>query len=118
MGQKFSQERSKEKPLVTLEDIARRFPLLSEAIFNEVDDQRKIEKLEYSNGALERQNKSLEDELNAKQAELSGLRTTVAELTSSSAGIEAKLKSTQLQLDSARQKVAELTKLLTEQAEY
>ena len=51
---------------------------------------------------MERQAKTLEDELNAKQAELSGLRTTVAELTSSSAGIEAKLKSTQMQLDSAR----------------
>ena len=51
---------------------------------------------------MERQAKTLEDELNAKQAELSGLRTTVAELTSSSAGIEAKLKSTQIQLDSAR----------------
>merc|ERR1739848_793077 len=37
-------------------------------------NQRKIENLEYSKGALERQNKSLEDELNAKQAELSGLR--------------------------------------------
>ena len=51
---------------------------------------------------MERQAKTLEDELNTKQAELSGLRTTVAELTSSSAGIEAKLKSTQMQLDSAR----------------
>ena len=33
-------------------------------------NQRKIENLEYSKGALERQNKSLEDELNAKQAHL------------------------------------------------
>merc|ERR1712223_1938510 len=57
------------------------------------------------------------DELNAKQAELSGLRTTVAELTASSAGIEAKLKSTQLRLDSSREKVSELTILSTQQAE-
>ena len=48
---------------------------------------------------------------------MSGLRTTVAELTASSAGIEAKLKSTQLQLDSSREKVSELTTLSTQQAE-
>ena len=42
MGQKFSQERSKEKPLFTLEDIAGRFPRLSENIFNELDDQSMV----------------------------------------------------------------------------
>merc|ERR1712018_800847 len=79
--------------------------------------KRLIEDLEYSKSALERRTKSLEDELNAKQAELSGLRTTVAEMTAASAGLEAKFKSTQMQLDSAREKVAELQKLSTDQAE-
>ena len=55
---------------------------------------------------LERRTKTLEDELNAKQAELSGLRTTVAEMTAASAGLEAKFKSTQMQLDSARETVS------------
>ena len=58
---------------------------------------------------MERRTKTLEDELNAKQAELSGLRTTVAEMTAASAGLEAKFKSTQMQLDSAREKVSPLT---------
>ena len=57
---------------------------------------------------MERRTKTLEDELNAKQAELSGLRTTVAEMTAASAGLEAKFKSTQMQLDSAREKVSRL----------
>ena len=39
MGQKLSQERSKVNPLFTLVDISGKFPHLSEAIFNEVDDQ-------------------------------------------------------------------------------
>jgi len=79
--------------------------------------KRMIDDLEYTKNTLERRTKTLEDELNAKQAELSGLRTTVAEMTAASAGLEAKFKSTQMQLDSAREKVAELQKLSTDQAE-
>lgn len=79
--------------------------------------KRTIDDLEYTKNTLERRTRALEDELNSKQAELSGLKTTVAELTASSAGIEAKLKATQMQLDTAREKVNEMTKLNTDQAE-
>merc|ERR1712156_668004 len=79
--------------------------------------QRVIEDLENSKSTLERRNKSLEDELNAKQAELSGLKTTVAEVTASSAGIEAKYKSTQMQLENTREKMIEFQTISTNQAE-
>lgn len=59
----------------------------------------------------------MEDDLSSKQAEASGLKMTVAELTSSSAGIEAKLKSTQMMLDEAREKIEELSKISAQQAE-
>ena len=59
----------------------------------------------------------MDDDLSSKQAEASGLKMTVAELTSSSAGIEAKLKSTQMLLDEAREKIEELSKISAQQAE-
>ena len=55
--------------------------------------------------------------MNAKQAELSGLKTTVAEVTASSAGIEAKLKSTQIQFDNMREKMIEFQTISNNQAE-
>jgi kinesin family protein C1 len=50
----------------------------------------------------------LDDELASKQAEVAGLKTTVAELTSSSAGMEARLKTTQHSLQDAQTHVKEL----------
>ena len=50
----------------------------------------------------------LEDELASRQAEVAGLKTTVAELTSSSAGMEARLKTTQHSLQDVQKRVDDL----------
>ena len=42
-----------------------------------------------------------EDELSSKQTEIHGLKTSVAEMTSSRAGLEASLSSTKSQLEAA-----------------
>jgi hypothetical protein len=43
----------------------------------------------------------LDDELSAKQTEIHGLKTSVAEMTSSRAGLEASLSGTKNQLEAA-----------------
>ena len=50
----------------------------------------------------------IENELASQQAEVAGLKTTVAEITSSSAGMEARLKTTQHSLQDAQKHVEEL----------
>ena len=54
--------------------------------------KREIEDLEFSKSSLDRKVKSLEGELEASMTENSGLKTTINQLTSSSAGMEAELK--------------------------
>ena len=43
-----------------------------------------------------------EDELTSKQTEISGLKNSVAELTSSRSGLEASLGTTQIELEGAK----------------
>ena len=57
------------------------------------------------------------DELSTKQAELTGLRTAVAEMSAASAGTEAKLKCAQQQLESATEKISSLERIAAEQKE-
>ena len=58
-----------------------------------------------------------EDELSSKIAEIAGLKTTVAELTSSSAGIEARLKTSENSLKDAKEKINELETLTASQSD-
>jgi len=77
--------------------------------------KRKLENEEFNKNSLERKLKSLEDELSSKQTEISGLKNSVAELTSSRAGIEASLGSTKIELDAAKTRLTELTTETTDQ---
>lgn len=58
----------------------------------------------------------LEDEINSKQAEVSGLKITVAELTSASAGTEARLKTSEASLENAKTRITELESLTAMQS--
>lgn len=58
----------------------------------------------------------LEDEINSKQAEVSGLKISVAELTSSSAGTEARLKTSEASLEYAQKRITELESLTAMQS--
>lgn len=77
--------------------------------------KREIDDLEFSKSSLERKCKSLEDELNSKMEEIAGLKTSVSQLTSSSAGMEAELKQTKTMLSNSQEHVKDLTKLSDEQ---
>ena len=57
----------------------------------------------------------LDNELASQQAEVAGLKTTVAEITSSSAGMEARLKTTQHSLKDAQKYVEELESITKSQ---
>ncbi len=78
--------------------------------------KRAIGDLEFDKSSLERKAKSLEDELSSKLEEISGLKSTVSQLTSASAGIEAELKTTKLTLEKAQEENTRLNKLSSEQA--
>ena len=67
--------------------------------------RRELEELEYQKTTLERRLKSVEDDLSCKMEEVAGLKTSVAQLTSSSAGMEADLKHTKLVLEGSQAKV-------------
>ena len=56
--------------------------------------KRKIEDLEFDKSSADRKAKALEDELSSKLEEISGLKSTVSQLTSASAGVESELKVT------------------------
>ena len=64
--------------------------------------ERQLEDETYAKKSLERNLKGVEDELSAKQTEILGLKTSVAELSSSRAGIEAALAGTKTELEAAR----------------
>lgn len=79
--------------------------------------RRQLENEEFTRSSLERKLKALEDELTSKQTEVSGLKNSVAELTSSRSGLEANLQNTQLELQTSTSRVTELTAISAEQAE-
>ena len=58
-----------------------------------------LENEKFVKSGLERKLKSLEDELTCKQTEISGLKQSVADLTSSRAGMEANLTGAKLELE-------------------
>ena len=78
--------------------------------------KRKVEDLEFDKSSVERKAKALEDELSSKLEEISGLKSTVSQLTSASAGIEAELKTTKKTLEKAQSDNAKLNKENSEQA--
>ena len=78
---------------------------------------RELDDVQYAKSSLERRIVDLDGEISTKIAEVNGLKATVAEVTSASAGIEAKLGATKSQLDDALEKVAKLEKLSADQAE-
>ncbi|KAL8593766.1 hypothetical protein ACOMHN_059259 [Nucella lapillus] len=76
------------------------------ALENEMDSvrrklQQEIEDLAFSKSSMERQKETLEGELGASRTEVSGLKSSVAHLTSSQAKVNAELESTKLGLDQA-----------------
>lgn len=77
--------------------------------------KRKLEDAEFNKNSLERKLTALEDELRIKQTEVLGLKTAVAEMTSSRAGLEASLSSTKALLEAANTRVSELTTLTESQ---
>ena len=58
--------------------------------------QGEIEDLNFSKSSLERQNVTLDGELTASRTEVAGLKSTVAELSSSQAKIISELESTKV----------------------
>ena len=64
--------------------------------------ENKIRELEFSKGRLEREKNSLEGELAASQKEVIGLKCSIAEMSSASAGMRAELESVQRQLQSEK----------------
>merc|ERR1719220_801730 len=64
--------------------------------------ERQLEDESYAKKSLERNLKGVEDELSSKQTEILGLKTSVAELSSSRAGGEAALAGTKTELEAAR----------------
>ncbi len=77
--------------------------------------KRQLDELEFDKNKLDRRVKSLDDELMTKQEEVKCLKTTVAQLTASSAGVEAQLKSTKRMLEEAQEKNAELNQRCSRQ---
>jgi len=77
--------------------------------------KRQLENEEFNKSSLERKLKALEDELTSKQTEISGLKNSVAELTSSRSGLEASLGTTQIELEGAKNRITALTTETTEQ---
>ncbi|XP_025086603.1 carboxy-terminal kinesin 2-like isoform X2 [Pomacea canaliculata] len=63
--------------------------------------QREIEDLTFSKSCLERQYATLEGELNVARTEVSRLKLSIAQLTSSQALVNAELETTKLSLDQA-----------------
>jgi len=59
----------------------------------------RINELEYQKSRLEREKQQLEGELSASQKEIVGLKCSIAEITSASAGLQAKHDSIQRQLE-------------------
>ena len=78
--------------------------------------KRTVQDLEFDKSSMERKAKALEDELSSKLEEISGLKSTVSQLTSASAGIEAELKTTKKTLEHAQSDNARLNKENSEQA--
>ena len=78
--------------------------------------KRTVQDLEFDKSSMERKAKALEDELSSKLEEISGLKSTVSQLTSASAGIEAELKTTKKTLEHAQSNNARLNKESSEQA--
>ena len=78
--------------------------------------KRKIEDLEFDKSSADRKAKALEDELSSKLEEISGLKSTVSQLTSASAGVEAELKVTKKTLEKAQGDNARLNKENSERA--
>lgn len=70
--------------------------------------KRQLEDETFIKTSLERKLKSLEDELDSKQAELRGLKTAVAEMTSSRAGLEAGLSTAKMELEGSRANIVRL----------
>jgi len=79
---------------------------------------RKMDDLNYSKSSLERRLREAEDDLSTKQTELTGLRTTVAEIISSAAGTEAKLSACQTELEKATKKVSFRSRSLLRYSHY
>lgn len=52
--------------------------------------------MSFTNSTLERQKESLNGELGAAQQQITGLRTSVAQITSAQAGISAELETTKV----------------------
>ena len=52
--------------------------------------------------------RALEDELTTRQTEVAGLKTTVAEMSSSRAGLEAGLSAARMELEGARTRIGQL----------
>ena len=70
---------------------------------NEIADSvrkfgREIEDLKFSKSTLERQRETLEGELSASKQEVSGLKGTVAQLTSAQAGLNAEFSATKVKI--------------------
>lgn len=57
--------------------------------------ENKIRELEFQKGRLEREKTSLEGELTVSQTEIVGLKCSVAEMSSASAGLRAELENIQ-----------------------
>ena len=58
--------------------------------------QREIEDLNFSKSSLERQNATLDGELTASRTEVAGLKSSVAQLSSSQAKVLSELESTKV----------------------
>ncbi|CAB4058604.1 KIFC1 [Lepeophtheirus salmonis] len=73
--------------------------------------------LEFKIDAQKRSIQSLGDELDSKREELRGLKSTVATLTSTSAGMDAKLKHFELENEKSTAEISRLSKLSSDQEE-
>lgn len=78
--------------------------------------KRQIGDLQFDKSSLERKAKSLADELSSKLEEIAGLKTTVSQLSSASAGIEAELKTKKKSLEKYQGDNAKMNKLNSKQA--
>ena len=65
--------------------------------------ENKLRELEFQKSRLEREKQSLEGDLAASQKEVIGLKCSVAEISSSSAGLRAELESVQRSLKAERE---------------
>ncbi|TRY69930.1 hypothetical protein TCAL_12627 [Tigriopus californicus] len=75
-----------------------------------------LDDLEFKKSALERKLKGLEDELNARIAEIGSLKSIVAQSNATKDCLEATLENTKRHLASAEDKLTELEKLASQQA--